>query len=1092
MKFIKIFIFCFILLILSSGIVCAEDNATSADMDGSGELISDYNYTITAKNFSDTQLGTIRVEGMPDDASGNISISVDENEVYNQKVSIRGNYLILNELNLDDGIHSSLIKYSGDSKYAGFAENRTFEKTFLTLSLEDEDYVGEVQLRSSDSCVFYVNVDGGVTGRFKAYVDNKLVLDQKIDNGEERGYEVYVKDISYGLHSYEVTYTGGNHKNQVRKGMFNVSYYFNVIAFDDMNISIGDKVEFAVGTDEDEKVYYNVSVNGKSKEYSSEFVELSDFKLGENIVEFSCMHNSYVKTIPFKVNVSPVLKVPTTLYYQKPDNIVLIVDEYTRAKLDIKIDGEDYKTADINNTKTLIMLDNLSLGKHVLTINCTQENLINACSYSINVLPNIPTKFRVNELNNLTFIAPEEINGNLKITGIVNEDVEVKNGSAVIPIGNLEPGNYKLNITYENTTWQYCLTVYSTGPDWEMEINHRTKIHKYEWMTEIESQDFGFTILNAPEEISGTFTFYHDGEYQFDVIAPLFDKTYAVPPKFNETGNHTVTIAYSGDDYFNPCNKSFNYTITEFMDVYFENNCVYAVLPYDATGTITVKVNGKKFDSETLKADDEDFEYGIMHHYFNLQTLEKDKTYDVEVIYKGNYGKLTIKQKFNKEVNIRLIEKSFEYNQDDELEFIMTTGLKKKATVTVDGEKFAYDRSYDRCYVDISKLKPGIHNIMIYYPGDSLNPSKTFNDTFLIKAKISNPSSYEYSLNSKIKVSIDLPGDATGDLIVEINGSPYNSTALKDGKATILLPSKELGDYEYFAYYRGNYEVPSVRNKMSIVPKLKHTGNSKYPQNGTVTVDMGGDGNATLVIFAECIPIAEFEINGKDTIIIDKEILDKTKIIAKTYASNSIISSDYYVTLDFEAVLYINNTESTSKFWYTSYTKKIDADNIKMTYNDGTVYKIKAYGLFGDVVGSGEKITVKIGSKKYKLKTNSKGIASFKIKEAPGKYNIRIDYGELVATKKITVKHALSLNNVKVKKSAKKLVLTAKLNKKLKGKKITFKFNGKKYVAKTNKKGIAKVTVKSNVLKNLKVGKKVKYQATYLKDTVKKSVKVKY
>ena len=58
-------------------------------------------------------------------------------------------------------------------------------------------------------------------------------------------------------------------------------------------------------------------------------------------------------------------------------------------------------------------------------------------------------------------------------------------------------------------------------------------------------------------------------------------------------------------------------------------------------------------------------------------------------------------------------------------------------------------------------------------------------------------------------------------------------------------------------------------------------------------------------------------------------------------------------------------------------------------------------------------------------------------------------------------------------------------------KKITFKFNGKKYTSWTNKKGVAKVTIKKAVLKKLKVGKTVKYQATYKKDTVKKSAKVK-
>ena len=88
----------------------------------------------------------------------------------------------------------------------------------------------------------------------------------------------------------------------------------------------------------------------------------------------------------------------------------------------------------------------------------------------------------------------------------------------------------------------------------------------------------------------------------------------------------------------------------------------------------------------------------------------------------------------------------------------------------------------------------------------------------------------------------------------------------------------------------------------------------------------------------------------------------------------------------------------------------------------------------------------------------------------------------------------LTLKKINVKKSAKKLVLkaTLKINGKIaKGKKITFKFNKKTYKAKTNKKGVAKVTIKKSVLKKLKVGKKVKYQAGYGKTIVKKTVKVK-
>ena len=174
---------------------------------------------------------------------------------------------------------------------------------------------------------------------------------------------------------------------------------------------------------------------------------------------------------------------------------------------------------------------------------------------------------------------------------------------------------------------------------------------------------------------------------------------------------------------------------------------------------------------------------------------------------------------------------------------------------------------------------------------------------------------------------------------------------------------------------------------------------------------------------------------------------------------------------------------------------KITADNFNTIYSAGAKYSVTVYGTDGNVAAN-VAVTFLINGKVFKtVKTDSKGVASIVITQTPGSYKITTQALGKSVTKTLTVKHVLKLQKVKVKRSAKKLVIKvtlAKVNGKyLKGKKITLKFKGKKYTAKTNKKGVAKFTIKKNVLKKLKKGKKVTYQATYLKDTVKYTVKVK-
>lgn len=127
---------------------------------------------------------------------------------------------------------------------------------------------------------------------------------------------------------------------------------------------------------------------------------------------------------------------------------------------------------------------------------------------------------------------------------------------------------------------------------------------------------------------------------------------------------------------------------------------------------------------------------------------------------------------------------------------------------------------------------------------------------------------------------------------------------------------------------------------------------------------------------------------------------------------------------------------------------------------------------------------VKNGVGKYSLSKLSKGDHWIKLEFKLKNYTY-YDHG-LIIVKKAKVQ--LEPKKVVIKKHSKKLKLkaTLKVNKKAyKGLTVKFKFNKKTFEAKTNKNGVAEVTIKRSMYKNLKVGQKVKYKVSYGKTTEK-------
>ena len=498
-------------------------------------------------------------------------------------------------------------------------------------------------------------------------------------------------------------------------------------------------------------------------------------------------------------------------------------------------------------------------------------------------------------------------------------------------------------------------------------------------------------------------------------------------------------------------------------------------------GVIDLYINNKFIESKENKNEN------YLHFYIpsNLST----GTYNYKAFLHDNlyYEDVNLTGTFN--INAIYCNPDLGFDEGGQHVQIIQVGKNATGYVTISINNNEYSREFPKelLYDTYTKFSvfdkhEGTYNGTVTYSGDLNNPSITLPFFYYNKIRENDKKCFTFFAiklenlyeNEDHIVSIDLPKDAAGSLIVTADDNEYTEK-LVNGSAKIIIPSSTSVNYIQGRYSARDYFVAMNGAYIITKPKLNISANDtkeglyiKFSDNteGCVKIDYENESYFGFVVNGETI-IPNF--HPIDTIVLSYAESDKVRSI-----KNQIIP--------------VKNLEPESEV-------TIDASDSTVLYSAKNKYSVTVYGTDGKVATE-EYVTFKIAGKQVaKVKTNSKGVASYVVTKSPGKYPISVTSLNITVEKTLTVKHIVTLKSVTVKKSAKKLVLTAqltKVNKKyLKNKKVTFKFNGKKYTVKTNKKGVAKVSIKKASLEKLKIGKKVTYQATYLKDTVKKSAKVK-
>ena len=692
-------------------------------------------------------------------------------------------------------------------------------------------------------------------------------------------------------------------------------------------------------------------------------------------------------------------------------------------------------------------------------------------------------KVYVENLTDITVDLPETAQGNLEVKindySIYNETIT--NKSVVIPI-QIPPQKFPMYVVniwppYDSTHYKVTAFYNNIGVNVTHDLivmkypqNYTPRIMINEEVLQFSQNHYYMPSIMFPRSATGNVEIYLDGK--------LINSTNVTAPwvRFNESlitsaslGIHNMSYVYSGDDYYNPCEGNLTFNVTNVVinipkSIYLDHDDCVSVNSL-AKGDVSVYIDSKLVKKQALDKNG-DFLYSLFDDItcgnheikviFNSKNFTRTKianvnvTYDIDVYVQGIYI----------------------YGQANTIDCYVPEDVDSKLFKVTINNKTASVKKYDQdLWIDISKLSKGNYTVNVTYLGDKKYYPVSVIKNFTVDYEID--MSYDVTFNDGSRISLILPSNAKGSLNVYLNDKLFKLVKLVKGKASIAMDNVNPGEYLLKVEYTGSdYDVRGNCINITVSPDMTYESYVRVGDENVLYFDVPKSckGKISAKIGSK-VYSAQIK-NGIAKLDLSKLGVGDWDIDVE-YVGSDGYKNSYYVGI------------------YVDYAPiKVKPISTKVSYLGE--YMVKVTGKTGKVIKNAV-VTFKINGKKVKsVKTNSKGIAKLKLssKYSPKKYTITAIYKNKKVSKKVTVKHVVSLKTSKIKKSA-NLVLKASLKKSLKNKIVSFKFNGKTYKAKVNSKGIAKAIVKKSALKNLKVGKKVTLKVTYIKDTVKKSIKVK-
>ena len=475
-----------------------------------------------------------------------------------------------------------------------------------------------------------------------------------------------------------------------------------------------------------------------------------------------------------------------------------------------------------------------------------------------------------------------------------------------------------------------------------------------------------------------------------------------------KAGTYDVAVKYSGDNNYNAAVATSSFTVSKVdstmdvtvNDIVFGGDLIVdAVLPGDATGEVVITVNGVDYPVPIVDGKATGTIGGLAagDYTVTVKYAGDDKYVGVEITEGVNVAKA--------QPVLGVVIADVDYGNGFVIEATLTgvnsAPLSGNVIVTVAGKEYIVEVTDGKGIFTGDKLAAGTYGFAAAWAGNDNYNAVVENGDFKVN-KIDSTvavNADDIKVGENVTVTVNVPTDATGDVIIIVDGVDY-TVAIENGKAVKTIADLKANDYTVTVKYSGdnNYNANQNTTEFTVSKISDYNMNITVPEfkegvNSTINVVLPKDATGTVTV----------EIGGKNY------TANVTDGVANVIIPGLGVG-DYNITTTYSGdAKYDLMTKKGNITVIPNVNVNLDVSDVEMFYHDGSRLVAKLTDFQGKPIVNAT-IYFSINGVNYARTTDANGTASIGLNLESGAYPVIVAYNGSASYSKISKNITVTIN----------------------------------------------------------------------------------